>query len=120
MHRLWWNCSRRRTALEIREMPIEPPVLRAALIKAEAWPVLSGGMASIGRGGAGNKHQGEISRAGDAFSMPSQSARLEHMPIRLSVTRVCKVSFTFAFEYRSEKRGYGFPKLHNGSRLCFA
>src|SRR5262249_60604632 len=26
------------------EMPIEPPVLRAALIKAEAWSVLSGGM----------------------------------------------------------------------------
>jgi hypothetical protein len=25
-------------------MPIEPPVLRAALINAEAWSVLSGGM----------------------------------------------------------------------------
>jgi hypothetical protein len=43
---LWWNCSRRHSTLEIREMPIERPVLRAALIKAEAWPVLSGGMPS--------------------------------------------------------------------------
>jgi len=29
-------------------------------------------------------------------------SRLEHMPIRLSVTRGCKVSFTFAFGYRFE------------------
>jgi hypothetical protein len=41
-----WNCSRRHSTLLIKEMPIEPPVLRAALIKAEAWPVLSGGMPS--------------------------------------------------------------------------
>ena len=47
-------------------------------------------------------------------------ALLEHMPIRLSVTGVCKVSFTFAFGYRFEKRGYGFPKPLNGARLCFA
>jgi hypothetical protein len=28
--------------VEAREMPMEPPVLRAALIKAETWSVLSG------------------------------------------------------------------------------
>src|SRR5215467_10458348 len=46
--------------------------------------------------------------------------RLEHMPIRLSVARVCKVSFAFAFAYRFKKRGNGFPKPLNGARLCFA
>ena len=46
--------------------------------------------------------------------------RLEHMPIRLSVARVCKVSFAFAFGYRFEKRGDGFPKPLNRARLCFA
>jgi class 3 adenylate cyclase len=45
---------------------------------------------------------------------------LEHMPIRLSVARVCKVSFAFAFGYRFEKRGDGFPKPLDAARLCFA
>jgi hypothetical protein len=48
------------------------------------------------------------------------AATLEHMPIRLSVARVCKVSFAFAFGYRFEKRGDGFPKPLDAARLCFA
>ena len=36
----------RQHVVETSEMPIEPPVLRAALIRAEAWSVLLGGMPS--------------------------------------------------------------------------
>src|ERR1700751_1596140 len=36
----------RQHTLETMETPIEPPVLRAALVKAEAWSVLEGGMPS--------------------------------------------------------------------------
>ena len=36
MSRLWWNCSRWLSRLEASETPIEPPVLRAALMSADA------------------------------------------------------------------------------------
>src|SRR5262249_26066721 len=39
-------------------MPIEPPVLRAALIKAEAWLVFSGGMPSPEAARMGTKING--------------------------------------------------------------
>jgi hypothetical protein len=45
---------------------------------------------------------------------------VDHMPIRLSVARICKVSVAFAFGCRFEKRGNGFPKPLSGARLCFA
>jgi hypothetical protein len=34
--RFWWNCSRCVSTFDTMETPIEPLVLRAALIKAEA------------------------------------------------------------------------------------
>ena len=68
----------------------------------------------------GDQHRIRIDLEGRDRQSIGRDVRLEHMSIRLSVTRVCKVSFTFAFGYRFEKRGYGFPKPLDGARLCFA
>jgi NitT/TauT family transport system permease protein len=57
---------------------------------------------------------------GSELSWTDISDVLEHMPIRLSVARVSKVSFAFAFGYGFEKRGDGFPKPLDAARLCFA
>src|SRR6516165_1222735 len=58
MTRFWWNCSRWVNTLETMDTPIEPPVLRAALIIADAWSVFDGGMPSKDAAMIGTKISG--------------------------------------------------------------
>jgi hypothetical protein len=47
-------------------------------------------------------------------------ASLEHFSIRLGVSRVCEISFTFSFGSLFDKRGDCSPELLNSARLHFA
>jgi hypothetical protein len=82
VNKLWWECWKRQNA-------------DSALLENRI--IVEGDTADAFEGKKAENHQDNIMCGFEP--MPVIPQRLEHMPIRLSVARVCEVSFAFALGY---------------------